>query len=118
MAVVALPLLFFLLLRHMGRLSVGSLPQVLAAKAGGPGRKFAAQASLPALVASSIDLGALSALVTALAAVGDLGIWLWVLAAGTWEIAITAAVLLAVVLLVRTVFGFAVRILRRRGDTR
>src|SRR5215471_887502 len=112
-AVVALPLLFFLSVRHMGQLSIGSLRQVLVTKAGGHGRKFATAAglaSLAALVASSIDLGALSALVTALAAVGDLGIWLWVLAAGTWEIAIIAAVLLSVVLLVRTVFRFAVRI--------
>ena len=121
MAVVALPLLLLLLVRHMGRLSVGSLEQVLVAKAGHHGRKFATAAglaSLAALVASSVDLGALSALVTALGAVGDLGIWLWVLAAGIPEIAIVAAVLLALVLLVRTIFRFAVRLVNRRGDTR
>jgi len=50
--------------------------------------------------------------------VGDLGIWLWVLAAGIPEIAIIAAVLLAIVVLGRTMFRFAVRIARRRGGTR
>ncbi len=121
MAVVALPLLVLLLVRCMGRQSVGSLQQVLVAKAGHHGRKVATAAglaSLAALVASSIDIGALSALVTALGAVGDLGIWLWVLAAGIPEIAIIAAVLVAVVLLGRTIFGFAVRVVHRRQGRR
>jgi hypothetical protein len=117
MAVVALPLLVLLLVRSMGRQSVGSLQQVLVAKAGHRGRNVATAAGLAsfaALVASSIDLGALSALITALGAVGDLGIWLWVLAAGIPEIAIIAAVLV----LGRTMFRFAVRIAGRRGGTR
>jgi hypothetical protein len=121
MAVVALPLLVLLLVRCMGRLSVGKLQQVLVAKTGHDGRKVATAAglaSLAALVASSIDLGALSALVTALGAVGDLGIWLWVLAAGIPEIAIIAAVLVAVLLLGRTIFRFAARVVHRRGRTR
>jgi len=121
MAVVALPLLVLLFVRSMGRQSVGSLQQVLVAKAGHHGRNVATAAglaSLAALVASSIDLGALSALITALGAVGDLGIWLWVLAAGIPEIAIIAVVLLAIVVLGRTMFRFAVRIAGRRGGAR
>ncbi len=121
MALLALPLLLLLLVRRMGRLSAGSLQQVMVAKASHRGRQFATAAglaSLAALVAGSIDLGALSALVTALGALGDLGIWLWVLAAGIPEIAIIAAVLVALVLLVRTVLRFAVSLLRRRGGTR
>ncbi len=121
MAVVALPLLLFLLVRCMGRLSIGGLQQVLVAKASHHGRKVATAAglaSLAALVAGSIDLGALSALVTALGAVGDLGIWLWVLAAGIPEIAIIAALLVAVVLLGRTIFRFGVHVVHRRRGMR
>ena len=94
---------------------------MLVTKAGHHGRNVATAAglaSLAALVASSINLGALSAVITALGAVSDLGIWLWVLAAGIPEIAIIAAVLLAIVVLGRTMFRFAVRIARRRGSTR
>jgi len=121
MAVVAVPLLLLLLLRGMGRLSIGSLQQVVVAKAGHHGRKVATAAglaSLAALVASSIDLGALSALIAALGAIGDLGIWVWVLAAGIPEIAIIAAVLVAVVLVGRTIFRFAVRVVHRLRATR
>ncbi len=121
MAVVAVPLLLLLLLRGMGRLSIGSLRQVLVANAGHHGRKVATAAglaSLVALVASSIDLGALSALVAALGAIGDLGIWLWVLAAGVPEIAIIAAVLVAVVLVGRTIFRFVVRVVHGIRATR
>lgn len=121
MAILAVPLLLFLLARRMGRVAVGSLQQVLAVKIGNQRRQLAMAAglaSLAALVARSIDLGALSALVTALASLGDLGIWLWVLAAGMPEIAILTAALVAVVLLVRTAFRFAARLVRRRGDPR
>jgi hypothetical protein len=121
MAVVALPLLLLLLVRHVGRASVGSLQHTLVARIGRYRSKIATAAglaSLAALVTGSIDLGGLGALVTALASVGDLGIWLWVLAAGIPEIAIIAAVLIAVVLLVRTIFRFAVRLVCQRGDTR
>jgi hypothetical protein len=121
MAVVALPLLLLLVVRHLGRASIGSLQLTLVARVGRYRPKIATAAgltSLAALVAGSIDLGALGALMTALGSVGDLGIWLWVLAAGIPEIAIIAAALIAVVLLVRTIFRFTVRLVRGGGDTR
>jgi hypothetical protein len=95
MAVVALPLLLLLLVRHVGGASTGSLQHTLVVRMGRYGPKIATGAglaSLAALIAGSIDLGALGALVTALASVRDLGIWLWVLVAGIPEIAIIAAV--------------------------
>ena len=121
MAVVALPLLILLLLRSMGRQSVGGLHQVLVAKTGRHGRNVAMAgglASLAVLAASSIDLGALSALVAALGAVGDLGLWLWVLVAGIPEFVIVAVVLVAMVLLGRTIFRFAVRVMHRLRGAR
>ncbi len=122
MAVVALPLLALLVVRYMGRRSVGSRQQVLIAKIGHHHGRTAATAaglaSLATLVARSIDLGALSGLVAALGAVGDLGIWIWVLAAGIPEIAIIAGVLVAVGLLGRTIFRFAVRVVHRRRGAR
>ncbi len=108
MAVAALPLLLLLLVRHLGRASMGSLQHTLVVRLGSYGPKIATGAglaSLAALVAGSIDLGAL-------------GIWLWLVAAGIPEIAIIAAVLVGVVLLVRTIFHFAVGLVRRRADTR
>jgi len=122
MAVVALPFLVLLLVRYVGRQSVWSLQLVLVAKIGHHHGRTAATAaglaSLAVLVASSIDLGALSGLVVALGALGDLGIWLWLLVAGIPEIAIPAVVLVVGVVLGRTILRFAVRVVRRRRGTR
>jgi hypothetical protein len=117
LALVGVPLLLIVISRRLGRLTLGSSQPALMARARSQGRQLgvaAGLASLAALIAGSIDLGALAGLVTALASVGDLGLWLWVVAAGIPEIAVVAAALLTVGLLMRTAFRLVWRRRNRR----
>jgi hypothetical protein len=117
-AVLALPLLLFLLVRRAGRAPIERLGWQLASESdtGSRERRAAMAAglgSLLALAVGSIDFGSLLGLLAAAGSLADLGLWLWVLSVFVPEIAVGAALLMTILLLARRLGRFAAGLLRR-----